>query len=59
MSETIDIFDQLLTLKEVTHIALSLANGYNQCKSLNDQINLIVSTINSLGKSEKCLIQMC
>lgn len=41
-------FEQLLSLSEVTHIALCLANGYSQCRTVADQIRLIVSTIDSL-----------
>lgn len=43
-----DQFEELLSLEEVTHIALMLANGYNQCHSIADQMKLIVNTIRSL-----------
>lgn len=45
-------FEQLLSLEEVTYIALKLANGYGQCTSVNDQIKLIVNTINGMKNQE-------
>lgn len=43
-------FAQMLSLEQCVSIATEIANGYEQCHSLNDQIQLILRVINKMKK---------
>lgn len=46
----------LLSLADLTHIAVALAGGYDKCKTIGDQIALVVKAINEM-KNKRQQIQ--